>query len=405
MNEWVWIGDSDDITLYVNQRFVDLSGYNVEEIIGQNWLYFFDEDTQVRIGVESETRRKKWLPSSYKGNMQRKDGEILHVIILGSPLPEWWTIGIITDVSEHVERKSSEKLLLSAIRQSLQGIILVKDRKITSWNRGAKFIFGYKEWELTGKSLATLFMKEDIKRIYETLDEDLEVEVLGKRKDGERLSLILTIVWSKDEADTCMILIRDISNIRKSEEMIEQKHDYLMQTVREYGIIKRKIEYFQELERLFYRGGTDLQKIYDFFVYSVARLANVWGCGLRILNSEKTELTLVTEYGLWSLRNGENTRSYTGSITEESSHKWKPVRILDLINDPRLRTLTMAHTQRFQSASMYAFSYHGQCIGSIMLFMEDANDPFDDEFLIHYIELFGLLLGGSGKREGLRIQD
>ena len=65
----------------------------------------------------------------------------------------------------------------------------------------------------------------------------------------------------------------------------------------------------------------------------------------------------------------------------------------------------MAHTQRFQSASMYAFSYHGQCIGSIMLFMEDANDPFDDEFLIHYIELFGLLLGGSGKREGLRIQD
>ena len=118
-------------------------------------------------------------------------------------------------------------------------------------------------------------MKEDIKRIYETLDEDLEVEVLGKRNDGERLSLILTIVWSKDEADTCMILIRDISNIRKSEEMIEQKHDYLMQTVREYGIIKRKIEYFQDLERLFYRGGTDLQKIYDFFVYSVARLANV----------------------------------------------------------------------------------------------------------------------------------
>lgn len=292
---------------------------------------------------------------------------------------------------------TSEQFLLSVIRQSLQGILLVKEKRIASWNRGAKFILGYKKSEIIGHSLSSLFMKEDIKRVYETRDEDLEVEVLGKRNDGERLSLILTIVWSKDEDDTCMILIRNISNIRKSEEMIEQKHDYLMQTVREYGIIKRKIEYFQELERLFYREGIDLQKIYDFFVYSVAHLASVGGCGLRIVDHEKDELILVAEYGLWILRNDENIRSYQGSITEESFYKWKPVRILDLINDPRLRTLTMAHTQRFQSASMYAFSYRGSCLGSIMLFMENGSDPFDDEFLIHYIELFGLLLWGQKK--------
>lgn len=96
-------------------------------------------------------------------------------------------------------------------------------------------------------------MKEDIKKIYATRDEDIEVEVLGKRKDGERLSLILTIVWTKDDPDTCIILLRDISHIRKSEHMITEKHNYLMQTVKEYGIIKRKLEYIQELERLFYR--------------------------------------------------------------------------------------------------------------------------------------------------------
>jgi hypothetical protein len=114
------------------------------------------------------------------------------------------------------------------------------------------------------------------------------------------------------------------------------------------------------------------------------------------VDHEKNELHLVAEYGLGSLRNGEKTRSYIGSITEESYHKRKPVRIIDLINDPRLRTLTMAHTQRFQSATMYAFGYQGKCIGSIMFFMEDGSDPFDDEFLMHYIELFGLLLGGRG---------
>ena len=167
----------------------------------------------------------------------------------------------------------TNSILLDAIRQSLQGIIMIKSEKITSWNRGAKFIFGYKESEVIGNSLSGIFMKEDIRRIYNTIDEDHELEVLGKRKDGERLSLILTIIYSKEEPDTCVILLRDISHIRKSEEMIGQKHEYLMQTVKEYGIIKRKVEYFQEMERLFFQSGTDLQKIYDFFVYSVAHIA------------------------------------------------------------------------------------------------------------------------------------
>lgn len=156
-------------------------------------------------------------------------------------------------MSLYIEKKESEQLLLDAVRQSLQGIILVKHKKIASWNRGAKFIFGYKASEVTGKSLAGFFMKEDIVKIYNSHDVDVEVEVLGKRKDGERISLVLTVVWSKDDPDTCILLIRNITHVRKSEELIEQKHEHLMQTVREYGIIKRKLEYIQELERLFTR--------------------------------------------------------------------------------------------------------------------------------------------------------
>lgn len=240
-------------------------------------------------------------------------------------------------------------------------------------------------------------MNEDIRKIYNIVDEDSELEVLWKRKDGERLSLILTIIYSKEEPDTCVILLRDISHIRKSEDMIAQKHEYLMQTVKEYGIIKRKVEYFQEMERLFFRDDTDLQKIYDFFVYSVAHIAWVWGCGLRILDREKMELLLVADYWLGTMRNGQSNRPYTGSICEESYNKSKPIRVLDLISDPRLRSLSMAQAQRFRSATMYAFRFHGHCLGSIMLFMEDGSDPFDDEFLMHYIELFGLLLGGRRK--------
>ncbi len=393
MNEWVWIGDEENMTVYVNHRFREMSGYENRDVVGKDGTFYFDKETQERIHMEMETKRKKWLPSSYKGKLVKKDGTLIHVAVIGTPLPEWGSLGIITDISEHVEQKSSEKLLLSVVRQSLQGIILIKKEKIVSWNRGAKFIFGYKESEVSKKWLSTIFMKEDIRRIIDTVDEDIEVEVLGKRKDGERINLILTIVWSKDDPETGMILIRNISHIRKSETILSQKHDYLMMTVKEYGIIKRKLEYIQELERLFLSDKHELQKIYDFFVFSVAHIASVWWCWLRILGSDGN-ITLVAEYGLGNLRNGQHIRPYTWSITEESFHKGKPVRILDLMSDPRLRTLTMAHLQRFQSASMYSFHYKWRCIGSIMLFMEDGSDPFDDEFLMHYIELFGLLLGG-----------
>lgn len=396
MEEWVWIWDHLDRTISVNRRFLELSGYSEDEVSMMKSSAFWDEDTQARIHAEHEKKRKKWLTSVYPAKLRRKDGSIVHVNILWSPLPDGGTIGIITDMSLYIEKKESEDLLLDAIRHSLQGIIVVKKKKIVSWNRGAKFILWYKESEVIDKWLVGIFMNEDIKKIYSIHEEDSEVEVLWKRKDGERITLILTVIWSQHDPETCILLMRDISHIRKSEAIITQKHDYLMQTVKEYWVIKRKMEYIQELQKLFHNRHTDLQKIYDFFVYSTAHIASIEWSGLRIMDQETWELHLVAHYGIGWLKTGKHIQKYTGSITEESYHKRKPVRIIDLINDPRLSSLTMAHTQRFQTATLYALQYHGKCIWSIMFFMEDMHDPFDDEFLMHYIELFGLLLGGRG---------
>ena len=176
MNEWVWVGDDHEKTLYANDRFLEMSWYTREEVIGRKSEDFWDVGTNLRVREEHEKRRKKWMASNYEGKMLRKDGTKLHVDILGSPLPEWGTLGIITDRTDYIEKKWSEKLLLSAIRQSLQGIILVKNKKIASWNRGAKYILGYRESEVIQKSLSGILMKEDIKKIYSSRDEDVEVE-------------------------------------------------------------------------------------------------------------------------------------------------------------------------------------------------------------------------------------
>ena len=73
------------------------------------------------------------------------------------------------------------------------------DGRITTWNRSAERIFGYREGEILGRSTTTLFpghLQEELGRVYDTVRagdqvDHLETEV--QRKDGMPIPVSLSI--------------------------------------------------------------------------------------------------------------------------------------------------------------------------------------------------------------------
>jgi len=65
MAESIWIGDSDERTIYANPNFCHLLGYTIEEMLGKESYEFWDEES-AKIVQENNTLRKKGGTSKYE---------------------------------------------------------------------------------------------------------------------------------------------------------------------------------------------------------------------------------------------------------------------------------------------------------------------------------------------------
>ncbi|MGA9362820.1 MAG: PAS domain S-box protein [Bacteroidota bacterium] len=103
--------------------------------------------------------------------------------------------------------------------------------RVTSWNRGAEKIYGYKAREVLGKSLRMTIPKRDLKKWREGLRRVLsngevirDVEFQGIKRDGTRIWLAATfspIHGDKGEITGAASMIRDITHERGLREQLE----------------------------------------------------------------------------------------------------------------------------------------------------------------------------------------
>ncbi len=103
--------------------------------------------------------------------------------------------------------------------------------KILTWNRGAEVIFGYSKEEAIGESLALLLPPERSHELEEMRAKVQfsgalrDIEMRGKRKDGARLHLSLSISPIKDPADKIVGFLRvakDISDKKRFERRLKE---------------------------------------------------------------------------------------------------------------------------------------------------------------------------------------
>jgi PAS domain S-box-containing protein len=98
--------------------------------------------------------------------------------------------GAVVDITERIQAEEIERWLAAIIESSDDAIISKNlNGVITSWNRGAELLFGYRAEEVIGKPI-TILIPED--------RQDEEPKILERLRRGERVEHFETIRRSKD---------------------------------------------------------------------------------------------------------------------------------------------------------------------------------------------------------------
>ena len=223
-----WVS-GDGTILWANNAELALLGYERDEYVGHH-IAEFHADASVIEDILDRLSRKEEL-HGYEARLRRKDGAIRSVAIHSNVFrrdgqfihTRCFTID--TTEKKHADQASSR---LAAIVESAEDAIASKDLNgiITSWNKSAERIFGYKAEEIIGQSVLTLIppeLHDDEPRILAKIraGERIEhFETVRVTKHGERLQVSLTVSPVRDQEGKIIgaaKIVRDITEQKKLE--------------------------------------------------------------------------------------------------------------------------------------------------------------------------------------------
>ncbi|MGB9121036.1 MAG: PAS domain S-box protein [Candidatus Angelobacter sp.] len=220
--------DLNGIITSWNKSAERLFGYTAEEMIGQPVTLIIppelhDDEPRILAKIRAGERIEHFQTVRVHKNGQRID-----VSLTVSPIrdDQGKVVGaakIVRDVTRH-KKLEEAALRLAAIVESSDDAIASKDLNgiITSWNRSAEKLFGYKAEEIVGKPVTTIIPPElhhDEITILSKIRRGEKIdhfETIRLHKNGERIEVSLTISPIKDDNGTVIGAAKIIRNITET---------------------------------------------------------------------------------------------------------------------------------------------------------------------------------------------
>ena len=239
------------IIKYAGTEGARMLGYSPEERIGTDIMDMIHEDD--RALVMDRARRRALgedVPSGYEVRIVRKDGSLLPILIYGSNveyLGEKAIQGVFIDISG---RKQAERELEDTLRRLTQSerqhrllvdsshdaIVVVRDAKMTFFNRRMLQLLGYEASELADRPFADVTHPEDRGYVMENYlrrirgeDSPSQYEFRLVTKGGNLLFAEINVIvseWEGEKASVCFI--RDITDRKRAENERAQLFDQLL---------------------------------------------------------------------------------------------------------------------------------------------------------------------------------
>lgn len=201
----------DGTVLHMNSVGVSMLGADRPELIAGQSVYELIAPDFRDIYRDFHERICRGEEGSLEFDIVTLDGRRRHVESRAAPLrqPDGAIVhlAVTHDITDR-RRKEQASLLLGAIVDSSDDAIVSKDLNgmITSWNKGAERMFGYKAEEVIGKSITILIPPDRLEE---------EPHILGRIRQGEPVDHFETIRRRKD--GTLLDISATISPVRDSQ--------------------------------------------------------------------------------------------------------------------------------------------------------------------------------------------
>jgi PAS domain S-box-containing protein len=279
-------------------------------------------------------------------------------------------VGTTTDITEHRLAEDTNRRL-AWIVESTDDAVLSRTPEgiITSWNKGAEKIFGFRAVEIIGRHISTIIPDDRTDEVKNIMDsarrgEALRLETVRLRKDGRRIDVALTISAIRDAQDRLVgasVIARDITERKRLEERQVR--------AARHGVLRA------EVAAAFNESKASLRAVLQICVEAVVRHLDAAFARIWTLNDEQNMLELQASAGLYTHLDGGHARIRVGShkIGLVAAER-KPDLTNSIQDDERVGDKEWARREGMISFAGYPLTVEGHLVGGLAMFARHVLD-------------------------------
>lgn len=224
----------DEKIVFVNNIALEMSGYRLDELIGESVFKFINPDSQLLVFDKIKRYARKAEMGDFEIELLFKNGITRTVNVKSAGITynkKDATLVVLTDITERKKAEEKIKLLAHAVKSTGEGI------SITDMNNNLLFIneafikmYGYEESELIGKNISIIRPTKLPDQLLEkiesaTISSGWTGELVNKKKDGTEFPISFTTSSILDENGNSYALagiIRDITESKQAQNALEE---------------------------------------------------------------------------------------------------------------------------------------------------------------------------------------
>ncbi len=247
--------NADGVITSWNLGAQNIFGYAAAEILGRPYSLLVPPDRVdefhniIAKRVDSDGRLQGFQTERLHREGRRIPVSVTVTRVAGNGGPGTGFSVVVRDITERRKEEQRRSLLSSITEQSPDAILsLDGEGRITSWNRGAETMFGYRDEEIVGSQWVLLAPAEREAEYHTVVEGDPEgssagartADTLARTRDGRTVPvrLFASVLRGTDGNPVgWSVILRDLTEQRKLAEMSERLRDELFQRNRLEGIV------------------------------------------------------------------------------------------------------------------------------------------------------------------------